>query len=122
MTGAADGYARIAGKPAATLLHLGSGLVNGLANLHNGRRAHTAVVNVIGDHATSHKQYHAPLESEIELLSRWLRGWTRRCECSARVGTDAAAAVAATPQNPPGGKGEPDSAGRRLVVRRRRDG
>lgn len=55
VTGAADGYARIAGKPAATLLHLGPGLGNGLANLHNARRAHTPIVNVVGDHATYHK-------------------------------------------------------------------
>jgi acetolactate synthase I/II/III large subunit len=65
-TGAADGYARIAGKPAATLLHLGPGLGNGLANLHNARKAFTPVVNVVGDHATYHKQYDAPLESDID--------------------------------------------------------
>src|SRR5258708_38299221 len=64
VTGAADGYARIAGKPAATLLHLGPGMANGLANLHNARRAHTPIVNVVGDHATHHKRYDAPLESD----------------------------------------------------------
>ena len=58
-TGAADGYGRIAGKPAATLLHLGPGLANGLANLHNARRAATPIVNVVGDHATYHLQYDA---------------------------------------------------------------
>ncbi|MGH3470111.1 MAG: thiamine pyrophosphate-binding protein, partial [Thermocrispum sp.] len=86
VTGAADGYARVAGRPAATLLHLGPGMANGMANLHNARRAHTPIVNVIGDHATHHKQYDAPLESEIEPLSQWLHGWTRRSEHSADVG------------------------------------
>ncbi|HKN52202.1 MAG TPA: acetolactate synthase large subunit, partial [Amycolatopsis sp.] len=95
VTGAADGYARIAGKPAATLLHLGPGLGNGLANLHNARRAHTPVVNVIGDHATYHKQYDAPLESDIEAVAGSLEGWVRRSEHTKDVGADAAAAVAA---------------------------
>src|SRR3954449_4352286 len=61
VTGAADGYYRIAGKPAATLLHLGPGLANGLANLHNARRARTPMINVVGDHATFHLQHDAPL-------------------------------------------------------------
>ena len=61
VTGAADGYGRMAGKPAATLLHLGPGLGNGLANLHNARRARTPIVNIVGDHATYHQQYDAPL-------------------------------------------------------------
>src|ERR687894_2142204 len=65
VTGAADGYYRIAGKPASTLLHLGPGLGNGLANLHNARRADTPMVNVVGDHATYHRQYDAPLASDI---------------------------------------------------------
>src|SRR5829696_10419848 len=69
-TGAADGYARIADRPAATLLHLGPGLGNGLANLHNARRARTPVVNVVGDHARSHKRLDAPLESDIEAAAR----------------------------------------------------
>src|ERR1043165_6800404 len=76
VTGAADGYARIADKPAATLLRLGPGLGNGLANLHNARRAHTPFVNVVGDHATYHKQYDAPLESDIEALAGTV-GWAR---------------------------------------------
>jgi acetolactate synthase-1/2/3 large subunit len=101
VTGAADGYARIAGKPAATLLHLGPGLGNGLANLHNARRAHTPVVNVVGDHATYHKQYDAPLESDIEAIASWLNGWVRRSGSTAEVGADAAAAVAAA-QDAPG--------------------
>lgn len=101
VTGAADGYARIADKPAATLLHLGPGLANGLANLHNARRANTPVVNVIGDHATYHKQHDAPLESDIEALTGTLNGWARRSGATAEVGADAAAAVAAA-MDPPG--------------------
>lgn len=100
VTGAADGYARIADKPAATLLHLGPGLANGLANLHNARRANTPVVNVIGDHATYHKQYDAPLESDIEALTGTLNGWARRSASTADVGADAAAAVAAAMDAP----------------------
>jgi acetolactate synthase-1/2/3 large subunit len=101
VTGAADGFARMAGKPAATLLHLGPGLGNGLANLHNARRANTPIVNVIGDHATYHQQYDAPLESDIESVASSLNGWVRRSESSADVGADAAAAVAAA-QDAPG--------------------
>lgn len=100
VTGAADGYARIAGKPAATLLHLGAGLGNGLANLHNARRAHVPMVNVIGDHATYHKKYDAPLESDIEPLADWTHGWTRRTSDGAEVGRDAAEAVAASLASP----------------------
>src|SRR6202789_2423533 len=77
VTGAADGYGRMAGKPAVTLLHLGPGYLNGGANLHNARRAFTPIVNVIGDHATYHRQFDAPLTSDIPALaapnSRWLK-------------------------------------------------
>ncbi|MFE7159529.1 acetolactate synthase large subunit [Streptomyces sp. NPDC057636] len=100
VTGAADGYARIAGKPAATLLHLGPGLGNGLANLHNARRAHTPVVNVVGDHATHHKKYDAPLESDIDPVAGSVSGWVRRSDRVAEVGADAAAAVAASLEAP----------------------
>lgn len=100
VTGAADGYARVAGKPAATLLHLGPGLSNGLANLHNARRAHVPVVNVIGDHATYHKKYDAPLESDIEPLTDWTHGWVRRTGAGRDVGRDAAEAVAASMASP----------------------
>src|ERR1700729_4644332 len=65
-TGAADGYGRMAGRPAAALLHLGPGLGNGLANLHNARRARTPLLVVVGDHATDHKRFDAPLEADIE--------------------------------------------------------
>ncbi len=100
-TGAADGYARIAGRPAATLLHLGPGLGNGLANLHNARRAYSPVVNIVGDHATYHKRYDAPLESDIDALAGTVSAWVR----TASLGTaadDAADAVAAS-LGPPGG-------------------
>jgi acetolactate synthase-1/2/3 large subunit len=100
VTGAADGYARIAGKPAATLLHLGPGLGNGLANLHNARRARVPVVNVIGDHATYHKKYDAPLESDIEPLTEWTHGWLRRTTAGTDVGRDAAETVAASQGSP----------------------
>ena len=94
-TGAADGYARIAGKPAATLLHLGCGLGNGLANLHNARRARVPVVNIVGDHATDHKQYDAPLASDIETIARNFSGWIRTCTSTEQLAMDAAEAVAA---------------------------
>ncbi|WP_233213594.1 acetolactate synthase large subunit [Mycobacterium hubeiense] len=93
-TGAADGYARIAGRPAATLLHLGPGLANGLANLHNARRAHTPVVNVVGDHATYHKNLDAPLESDIEALAAWTRGSVHRPASGADLATAVDEAVA----------------------------
>jgi acetolactate synthase-1/2/3 large subunit len=101
VTGAADGYARVAGKPAATLLHLGPGLGNGLANLHNARRGHVPVVNIVGDHAISHEQYDAPLQSDIAALASNLEGWVRRSARSDDVAGDAAAAVAAA-LGPPG--------------------
>src|SRR6476620_10036818 len=69
-TGAADGYARMADKPAATLLHLGSGLGNGVANLHNARKGKVPIVNIVGDHATHHWQYDAQLQSDIETVAR----------------------------------------------------
>jgi acetolactate synthase-1/2/3 large subunit len=79
-TGAADGYARMAGKPAATLLHLGAGLSNGSANLHNARRAHSPMVNIVGDHATYHRGLDAPLTSDIDALARPVSIWVRTAE------------------------------------------
>ena len=76
-TGAADGYGRMLGRPAATLLHLGPGLANGLANLHNARRARTPILNIVGDHASWHLKYDAPLTSDIESLARPMSGWYR---------------------------------------------
>ena len=100
-TGAADGYARVAGRPAATLLHLGPGLGNGLANLHNARRARTPLVNIVGDHATYHARFDAPLESDIASLARPVSGWYRVTARADDVGGDAADAVAAA-YGPPG--------------------
>src|SRR3978361_46917 len=94
-TGAADGYARMAGRPAATLLHLGPGMGNGLANLHNARRARTPLVNVVGDHARSHKRLDAPLESDIDSVAGTFSGWVRRSLSPVDVAADAADAVAA---------------------------
>src|SRR5215216_4439612 len=70
VTGAADGYYRMARKPASTLLHLGPGLANGVANLHNARKAFSGVVNIVGQHATHHIAYNAPLTSDIEGIAR----------------------------------------------------
>jgi acetolactate synthase-1/2/3 large subunit len=99
-TGAADGYARMANRPAAVLLHLGPGLGNGLANLHNARRARVPVVVVVGDHATYHKKYDAPLESDIDALAGTVSAWMRRTEKSADVASDAAEAIAASRSGP----------------------
>jgi acetolactate synthase-1/2/3 large subunit len=101
VTGAADGYGRMAERPAATLLHLGPGLGNGVANLHNARRAHTPVVNIVGDHALPHKEHDAPLESDIESVARNVSGWIRTSQATAAVAGDAAEAVAAA-TGPPG--------------------
>lgn len=100
-TGCADGYARMTGKPAATLLHLGPGLGNGIANLHNGRKAHSPIVNIVGDHATYHVQYDAPLTSDIEGLARPVSGWVRTSPNARAVAADGAAAIAAA-RTPPG--------------------
>ena len=101
-TGAADGYARMADGPAATLLHLGPGLGNGLANLHNARKGKVPVVNIVGDHATYHAQYDAQLQSDIETVARNVSGWVRTAQSTQELGRDAAEAIAAA-KGPPGG-------------------
>ena len=100
-TGAADGYARMADKPAATLLHLGCGLGNGLANLHNARKGKVPVVNIVGDHATYHVQYDAQLQSDIETTARNVSTWVRTTQKTEDLGRDAAEAIA-TSMGPPG--------------------
>lgn len=100
VTGMADGYARIAEKPAATLLHLGPGLANGLANLHNARRASSPVVNIVGDHATHHLHLDAPLASDIVGFARPVSGWVHTATHPLTVGADAARAVQAARQWP----------------------
>ena len=94
-TGAADGYARIAGRPAAVLLHLGPGLANGLANLHNARRARSPIVTIVGGHATGHARYDSPLQSDIEALARTVSGWVHTCGTTRDLTQDAMRAVAA---------------------------
>src|SRR5882724_10753179 len=101
-TGAADGYGRIAERPACTLLHLGPGYGNGVANLHNARRAYTPIVNVIGDHATYHRQYDAPLNSDIATLVKPNSHWAKSADSPDAVASLAAEAVAAS-FGPPGG-------------------
>jgi acetolactate synthase-1/2/3 large subunit len=100
-TGAADGFGRIAGRPAVALLHLGPGLANGIANLHNARRARTPLVTVVGEHATFHQPFDAPLQSDIAGLAGPVSGWVRTTASVEAVGPDTAAAVAAA-QAPPG--------------------
>jgi len=100
-TGAADGYARMSGRPASTLLHLGPGLGNGLANLHNAHRALSPVVNIVGEHGTNHRRFDPPLNSDIEGLARLYSSWVRTVESSAETGAAAADAVAAA-LTPPG--------------------
>lgn len=100
VTGAADGYARMAGKPASTLMHLGPGFGNGIANLHNASRAHVPIVNIIGDHATYHKRYDAPLTSDIEMLARQYSKWLRTSMTAADVAKDGAEAIAAARRAP----------------------
>lgn len=101
-TGAADGYARMADKPASTLLHLGPGLGNGIANLHNARRARSPLVNIVGEHATYHRAFDAPLTSDIDGLARPVSAWVRTGMSAREVAADGAAAVAAA-LAPPGG-------------------
>ncbi len=95
VTGCADGYGRMAGKPAATLLHCGPGLANGLANLHNARRAQTPIVNIVGDQATYHRPLDAPLTADTEGWARGVSAWVRTATAAASVGRDAAVAVQA---------------------------
>ncbi|MAD44378.1 MAG: acetolactate synthase large subunit [Oceanospirillaceae bacterium] len=95
-TGAADGYARMADKPAATLLHLGCGLGNGLANLHNARKGKVPVVNIVGDHATYHVKYDAQLQSDIETVARNVSpGFVRTSQTTEALCQDAADAITA---------------------------
>src|SRR5579859_1842486 len=101
VTGMADGYGRMAEKPACTLLHLGPGFSNGSANLHNARRAATPIVNIVGDHATYHAQYDAPLASDIVGLARPVSGWVHSSTSALTVASDGARAVAAA-LAPPG--------------------
>jgi len=97
-SGAADGYARISGKPALTLLHLGPGFANSMANQHNAMRAHVPLVNVIGDHATYHLQYDTPLTSDITAYASISSSWVRSSRSANDLAQAAAEAVQASMQ------------------------
>jgi acetolactate synthase-1/2/3 large subunit len=99
-TGAADGWYRMKGSAAATLLHLGPGLANGLANIHNARRAGSSILNIVGEHATAHLKYDPPLLSDIEGIARPLSHWIRRSASSCALAGDTSAAIAQTRKKP----------------------
>jgi len=99
-TGAADGWYRMKETPASTLLHLGPGLANGLANIHNAKRASSGMVNIIGEHSTSHLKYNPPLSSDIEGLARPLSHWVRRADAASAIAWDTAKAVAKASEHP----------------------
>ncbi len=101
VSGAADGYARMAGRPACTLLHCGPGLANAVANLHNARRARSPVVNIVGDHATYHRAWDAPLTADVEGIARPVSDWVRYGQSSRDIAAEGAAAVQAA-RTPPG--------------------
>jgi acetolactate synthase I/II/III large subunit len=101
VTGAADGYFRMKGSPASTLLHLGPGLANGLANLHNAKKAHSGIVNIVGQHAGYHIGFNAPLTSDIEGLARPMSAWVRTSPDAKSIAADGAAAIAAAKSAPP---------------------
>ncbi|MGA8549211.1 MAG: thiamine pyrophosphate-binding protein, partial [Stellaceae bacterium] len=101
VTGAADGYARMSEKPAATLLHLGPGMANGLANIHNANKASSPMVNIVGDHATYHRRYDAPLTTDIESAAKPFSRWVKTSPDARSVAADGAAAIAAA-RVPPG--------------------
>ncbi|MGB2632684.1 MAG: thiamine pyrophosphate-binding protein, partial [Candidatus Acidiferrum sp.] len=96
VTAAADGYARMAGKPACTLLHLGPGFANGIANLHNAWRARTPMINLIGQHALFHLAKDTPLNSDIEGIARPYSNWLRTSRSVSEVGRDAAESLVAS--------------------------
>src|SRR6476659_10177553 len=100
-SGAADGYYRMTDKPASTLLHLGPGLANGLANLHNAKKAGSGIVNIVGEHASYHIAHNAPLTADIEGLARPMSAWVRTSSNAKSVAADGAAAIAAAKSSPP---------------------
>ena len=104
-TGASDGYARIAGKPAVTLLHLGPGLGNGIANLHNARRAASPIINLVGNHTLDNEALDAPLTSDIETLAKNVSSWIKTDSTAESLAADGLAALAAVMQKAPWLKG-----------------
>jgi len=105
-TGAADGYGRMTGKPAATLLHLGPGLANGIANLHNARKARTPIINIVGNHPNYHVGYDAPLTSDIDTLARNYSSWIKSCSTADTLAQDGADAFTATLRQTPDSLGQ----------------
>ncbi|MBL8242349.1 MAG: acetolactate synthase large subunit [Bryobacterales bacterium] len=99
-SGAADGYARMARRPAATLLHLGPGLANGLANFHNARKARSPIVSLVGEHSTKHMRYDAPLSADIDAFARTVSPYIRRLDSSFAMGNTAAEVISAAKQYP----------------------
>ena len=100
VTGAADGYYRMLDRPASTLLHLAPGLANGLANLHNAKKADSAIINIVGEHATYHIQYDAPLTADIEGTAAPMSHWVKTSPTSQTIAADGALAIAAARQTP----------------------
>src|SRR3990167_2679086 len=100
VTGAADAYYRMTGRPASTLLHLGPGLGNGLANLHNAKKARSGIVNVVGEHASYHIQHDAPLTADIEGVARPMSDWVKTSRSSKSIAADGALAVEAARKAP----------------------
>lgn len=105
-TGAADGYGRMTGKPAATLLHLGPGLANGIANLHNARKAGTPIINLVGNHPQFHMGFDAPLTSDIDTLARNFSCWIKSCSTAETLAQDGAEAFTASLRATPGSQGQ----------------
>src|SRR5688500_18833696 len=101
VTGAADGYYRIADKPAATLLHLAPGLGNGFANLHNAKKARSGIVNIVGEHATHHLKHDAPLTADIAGIARPVSHWVHTVASARSLAADCATAIQQA-RNPPG--------------------
>lgn len=106
VTGAADGYGRMTGKPAATLLHLGPGMANGIANLHNARRANSPILNIIGNHPNFHIGFDAPLTSDIDTLARNFSCWIKSCSTAGTLAQDGADAFTATLRQSTGSTGQ----------------
>src|SRR5271154_455496 len=100
VTGAADGYARMTEKPACTLLHLGPGLANGVANLHNARQARVPIINIVGDHATYHLKHDAPLTSDSEGIAKPVSKWLRTSRVASEIGRDTVDAMVAARMPP----------------------
>ncbi|MBT6056895.1 MAG: hypothetical protein HOG51_02565, partial [Gammaproteobacteria bacterium] len=105
-TGAADGIGRMTGKPAATLLHLGPGLANGIANLHNARRANSPIINIVGNHPNFHVGFDAPLTSDIDTLANNFSHWTKSCSTNGTLAQDGADAYTATLRQSTGSAGQ----------------